>query len=318
LIFLKAGQMNENEMMQNDEISLFDLWGKLRDGWRYVVGGTLIGLVGAGAAIALIPPKYEAVAVIQVGQVGQLGQLGQVGQAGQTSSVPVEPATQAVERMKSPAFQMKVAKAAGVQEWVDALLRSTGATTKYLALQIVKATATPGPGGAPLIELRASAESAEVARKIAEATIGELAKRQLELARPTVEKMRLDLMIAKDNLASAEKELENIHRLVANVGVKDDRFSQLSLMTNLRVSKELEFFKQRQVIAALETALAVPYTQPAEVLEDIFVTDRPVSPRKKLLLALGLVGGMLAGVVLVFFVDAWRRARRERAGRTSA
>lgn len=31
--------MNENEMAQDDEISLFDLWEKLREGWHYVVGG---------------------------------------------------------------------------------------------------------------------------------------------------------------------------------------------------------------------------------------------------------------------------------------
>ena len=57
-------------MMQEDEINLFDLLDKLRSGWRYVAGGALIGLLGAGLAIAVIPPVYEAVAVIQVGQVG--------------------------------------------------------------------------------------------------------------------------------------------------------------------------------------------------------------------------------------------------------
>ena len=43
--------MNENEMMQDDEISLFDLWEKLRDGWRYVVGryGAWVGRRRRGA-----------------------------------------------------------------------------------------------------------------------------------------------------------------------------------------------------------------------------------------------------------------------------
>ena len=62
--------MNENEMMQDDEISLFDLWEKLREGWLAVVGGAVLGIAGAVLAIFLIPPKYEAVAVVQVGQVG--------------------------------------------------------------------------------------------------------------------------------------------------------------------------------------------------------------------------------------------------------
>jgi uncharacterized protein involved in exopolysaccharide biosynthesis len=290
--------MNKNELMKGDEISFFDLWDRLRSGWRHIIGGTLLGAVGAGLAITVLPSRYEAVAVVQVGQVGQVGQFGQ------NPSVPVEPVTQAIERMKSPAFQMKVARSTEVQAWADDLLRSEGATTKYITLQIVKATAA---SGTPLIELRAYGGSAEIARKIAEASIDELAKRQLELAKPAVDKMQLDLNIAKANLSSAEKEVESIHKLMANIVVKDDRFSQLSLMTDLRVKKEVEFFKLRQVISSLESALAVPFTQPAGAIEDIFVTDRQVSPKKALLLALGLTGGFLAGVMSVFLADAWRR-----------
>lgn len=298
--------MNEKEIVVNDEISLFDLWEKLRSGWRFVFGGTTLGVIGAGLSIAILPLNYEAVVVVQVAQVGQAGQVGQVGQ----TSVPVEPAVQAVERMKLPAFQMKVAKSAGVQEWVDDLARSAGATTKYISLQIVKATATPGPGGAPLIQLRANGETPGVARKIAEASISELAKRQLELAKPSIDKMQSDLKFAKANISSNEIELENINKLVANIVVRDDKFSQLSLMTDLRVKKELEIFKLRQVVSSLEAALTVPYTQPAEALEEIFVTDKPVSPKKSLILALGLISGLLVGVSSIFFIDAWQRAKK--------
>ena len=292
--------MNENEMMQDDEISLFDLWEKLQNGWRYVVGGAVIGLAGAGAALVVLPPKYEAVAVVQVGQV---------------ASFPVEPVTQAVERMKTPAFQTTVAQASGNQEWIDALQLSTNATGKYLSLQIVKATLG---GASPLIELKANAASPVDAKEIASATVKELAKRHSELARPLLEKMRLDLTLAKEKLASAERELEGINKLVATAGVKDERFTQLSLMTSLRIEKQAELFNQRQSIMALETALSVPATQPAQAIEAVFVMDKPVSPKKTLLLALGLIGGLLAGVVAVFFVDAWRRSKGERAGRAVA
>lgn len=304
--------MNVKNIVADDEISLYDICEKLRSGWRFVIGGAVLGGVGAGMALLILPPKFEAVVVVQVAQVGQVGQAGQAGLAGQTASVPVEPAAQAVERMKSPAFQMKVAKLAGVQEWVDDLARSAGATTKYITLQIVKATATPGPGGAPLIELRASGQSPEVAKKIAEASISELAKRQLELAKPSIDKMQLDLKFAKENLISIESELKNIHKLVTKIVVKDDSFSHLSLMTAIKGNKELELFKLHQVINSLESALAVPYTQPAEALEDIFVTDKPVSPKRGLFLALGLIGGLFSGVLFVFFVDAWRRAKQSR------
>ncbi len=67
--------MNENEMQQEDEVSLFDLWETLREGWKSVAGGAALGLSGAAVSIILLAPKYEAVAVVQVGQVGQVGQV---------------------------------------------------------------------------------------------------------------------------------------------------------------------------------------------------------------------------------------------------
>ena len=302
--------MNENEMVQDDEISLFDLWERLRAGWRYVAGGTAIGLLGAGLALALISPKYEAVAVVQVGQTGQVGQVAQVGLVGQVTTLPVEPTQLSVERMKTPTFQMAVAKGAGIDDWIDALRRSATAGSDYLSLQVSKATV--GQNAAPLMELRAKADSIENARKIAEVAIQELGKRQAEIAKPSIDRMQADLAIAKEKRQRAEEDLGSLSKLVAAAGIKDDRFTQLSLMNSLRLQKESELFFQRQLVAALEGALGPPATQPAKAIEPVFVSEKPISPKKALLLVLGLVGGLLAGVVAVFFVDAWRRAKRER------
>lgn len=296
--------MNENDLQQEREISLFDLWEILREGWKVLAGGTALGLAGAVLATVLIAPKYEALAVVQVGQVGGAGQQGQA------VALPVEPATQSIERMKTQAFQRKVAEAIGNQQWIDDLAMSSSATTKYISLQIVKATATPG--GAPLIELKAKASTPDLAYKIADAAIRELARRQADLARPMIDKMKEDLKIAKERLGSAERDLNAIGKLVSGAGVKDERFTQLSLLTDLRVQKESDVFRQRQAIAAIETALMPPFTQAAEPLEEVFVSDKPVAPKKTLLLSLGLVGGLVAGAMWVFVSNAWRRARTER------
>jgi uncharacterized protein involved in exopolysaccharide biosynthesis len=293
--------MNENEMVADDEISLFDLWEKLRNGWLAVVCCTVLGITGAVLAIFLIPPKYEAVALVQVGQVGQVGQVRVAGQ-------PVEPPVQAVERMKAPAFQRRVAEALGDQKWLHEVAR-IGAT-KDLALQVVKATV--GADQVPLIELRVSGNSPESALKKTQAVIAQLISIHGELAKPALNRMRTDLAITREKLTSAERDLESLNKLVAAAGVKDDRFTQLALMTSLRIQKEAETFNQRQMIMALETALEAPSTQAAKAIEEVFIADKPVSPKKSLLLVLGTIGGLLGGVLWVFIGDVWRRARKQK------
>ena len=69
--------MNEMQLVEDDETSLFDLWRRLREGWKVVLGMTALGIAAALSAIFMIPPKYEAVAVVQVGVVGQISQDGE-------------------------------------------------------------------------------------------------------------------------------------------------------------------------------------------------------------------------------------------------
>jgi LPS O-antigen subunit length determinant protein (WzzB/FepE family) len=302
--------MNEMQLVEDDETSLFDLWRRLREGWKVVLGMTALGIAAALSAIFMIPPKYEAVAVVQVGVVGQISQIGQAGQI-KVNGVPVETPIQTVERVKTPAFQSRVAEVLGDQQWLGDIVQSNSGQTKDLALQVIKATT--GPDQVPLIELRASSSTRETAQKKAEAVIGQLSKVHAELAQPAVARMRADLAISREKLASAERDLESLTKLGSSASVKDDRFTQLALVTSLRIQKEADTFNQRQMILALETALAAPATQPVKAIEPVFVADRPVSPKKTLLLALGLVGGLLVGVMWVFVADAWKRARECRS-----
>lgn len=316
--------MNQIQRAPNREMTAFDLWQKLRAGWRHVVGGAAIGLLVAGLAIMRAQPQYEAVAIVQVGQIGQIGPIGQTqgplshGPLSLAPSLPVEPPANAVERIKTAAFQSSVAERLGNHTWLDALRGASGATTRFLSAQVLKATVDPRGLSLSLIELKATGDSVESARKTAEEAVSELARRHSVIAKPLTDKMREDLAIARTKLASAEKEAEGLNKLLTNVGVKDDRFTQLSLMTSLRLHKEAEFLNQRQMISLLDTALSPPATQPSQAIELVFVSDKPVSPKRGLLLALGLIGGLFAGVVSMFASDAWRRARVERLTRTAS
>jgi uncharacterized protein involved in exopolysaccharide biosynthesis len=289
--------MNEDELVQEKVITLWDLWGKLRAGWRYVAGGTALGLLAAGLAIGVMAPKYIAVALVQVGQVGQVGE---------SSSVPAEPVTQAIERLKTRAFQMNVAQHLGLQNWLDELLGPVGATSAFMTVQVDKTTAA---APMPLIELKVTASSAESARKVVDAVLVGLAKKHAEILEPTVNRLKDDLALAKERRQQAETDLATLEKIADAAAIRDDRFTQLALMTSLSLQKRLELFQQRQLIAQLDTALAFPATQQVRLLDGAFVSDKPVSPKKGLLFALGFGGGLLVGVAAAFVADSWRRRR---------
>jgi hypothetical protein len=297
--------MNENEMLQEDEISLFDLWEKLREGWLVVVGGTVLGIAGALLAIFLIPPKYEAVAIIQIGLIGSPGKEIQG-----ANSVAVEPPSQAVERMKTPVFQIKAANAADDQEWLENISRVGMGGTDDLRLQVIKGTVAQGQ--TPLVELRATGRTPEVAKKKAEVSIACLASVHADMAAPSLAKMNAELKLLKEKLVISESESVKLSKMASTTGGLEERLSPMVLLNNVRGLKDAEL---RQNILALEMALSIPATQPTKAIEETYVSARPVAPKKSLLLALGTIGGLLAGILRVFVADAWRRAKTAREGR---
>lgn len=275
--------MNEKELLQDDEISLLDLLEALKEGWRWLVGWAVLGGIGAGIFLVLSTPQYEAIALVQVGQI---------------SGQPVEPPVQAAERIKSSGFQFKVAEALGDVAWQDRLRRGTGKAT--LSVQVIKNS----PG---LMELKALGDSVPSAQKIAEVTLFELAKKHAELAAPTLARIKGDLAIVQEKLVKAEAELGMLLKSISSVSVRDDRFTQLSLMASLHEQKNWEIFSLRQQILQLNASLGEPSTQPARAIESVFVPERPVSPKRGLVLALGLVGGLIFGGISLFVRNALKK-----------
>jgi uncharacterized protein involved in exopolysaccharide biosynthesis len=215
--------------------------------------------------------------------------------------------------MKTPAFQRKAATVAGDQAWQENLTAAGSAGTDDLRPQVIKGTIAQGQ--TPLVELRAIGNTPEAATRKAEVSIAQLASAHAEMAAPPLAKMQAELRVLKEKLAIAESESARLNKMALATGGLEERLSPMALMDSVRGLKQAEL---RQSILGLETALGVPATQPTKAIEEVFVSAKPVSPKKSLLLALGLIGGLLAGMVSVFFVDAWRRARTQRLNSTSA
>lgn len=288
--------MNQGEPMADDEISLFELFEQLRNGWRTVAGGLLVGVLGAGAAIALLPAQYQASTLIEVGQIGQVSAAG----PGAPVSVGLEAPAVTVERMKSPPFVLEVAQQSGI-EVADA----TDAA-RHLSATLQR--------NAPLIEVRTTGASRDEAIRLAESAIKLLHDKHMQLFEPRVKQLRSELDVTREKLGIVESELAVVDKTMAEAGRQGARAAALpyELLTSLRVQKATEAISLRQAIVGYNAALLPPATRPTDTVEGVYASRRPVSPRKALLLALGAVGGLLAGTLLVFLANGWRNAQRER------
>ena len=280
--------MNENQLVQDDEISLFDLWQSLQDGWRYIVGGATVGVLGASLTIAQISPKYEAISVLQIGKI---------------AGSPIEDAATTLERLKSSAFALELAQLTKNQILLDRVA-SGGLHNDIIKAQLVKGTS--------LIEVRTTGDSPEKANEINLSLLKLLVSRHTEISAPLLQKIQGDLLLAKEKMNLAEAELSEVTKVSSAAIPLDQRFSQISLMTSLRLQKQSELYVLKQTMAALELSLVKPSTQPSAAIEAVFSPDKAVSPKKSLLMALGLVGGLLLGVMSVFIRDAWCRAKNRR------
>lgn len=82
-------QAKMNKPQVDDEISLWDIVNFLKEGWCWLAGGMLVGLVCAVTYLAVTPQQYEAQALFQGARV-----LG----------LELEGSAQLIERLKFPTF----------------------------------------------------------------------------------------------------------------------------------------------------------------------------------------------------------------------
>lgn len=272
-----------------DEINLFELVEILKNEWKIWVGTTLIGALLASLLVFILPPKYEASAIVRVGQVGLVGQVGQVGQ-GITGATMIETLPDVVERIQSPAFRRAVAdkllgKNAGQEEVAQVMGRLKASPPKVLK-------------GTNLVEINATGQTPDEAPKTAQAILDNLMERHSPLFDQAVEQLKTRLAESAQYLASFEKDQ------LAGVAATQRQEAAFVQLAQLAESSRYASLRNQQF--AIENALLPLNTRPTQAVEAISVSDHPVSPKKPLILVLGALAGVLVGGLLVFFRRAWQ------------
>lgn len=278
--------MHEKCTKSDDEISVYTLLERIRNGWKTIILGVTLGMAAAYASVITTAPKYEAVALLQGGQVAmwqpppiQLIEL----------SAQIESSAQVVERIRTAAFQARVFQKAAAQGRIFA--------------QVIKSTSTDR---SPLIELKILADTPDHLTKIGETVVAELVNVQEQIFRTRIKLLENEIRLLEERVVRAESELDNISRQVNRAGGQAT-VERMTILAALRARHVEEISMLRGQALAAKAALSS--THQARTIEP-FTVAGPLSSNARLMLLVGALSGLIAGCFLVLAVHTWRREKQ--------
>lgn len=276
-------------MNDEDEIDLWELFEQIKSGWLWWMAGACIGLAGAIGYLFVVPPQYEATAVVQPATIG-------VGSSGGLTKVPVEPIVQTLERLKLPTFYSKDAvKTCQVDHAKD--------LTTDIKSSVIK--------GNTLLMLKFRAESVAVAESCLTEVVDLLVASQDKAALPLIKELQQQRALTQKQIIELEKFLAQYDKSLTQTPAAPDIISLLFLTAE---SKRDELLNLQKLYNDQRTMLTEPLTQRLSVLEDIYTSDRPVFPKKSLTVLIGLMGGFFVGLLALFVHRSFRRRFMTKAG----
>lgn len=268
--FRAMNQVTKTHEANDDEINLWELIGHLKSGWRWVVGGGLVGLACAAGFLTLTASKYEASAIIQPATI-----------VIDSKAATVEPVALTVERLNFATF------------YDEALVNACQAESATALAESVQAAVVRGDS---LISISYRAKTVDAAQLCVSNIINKLTKIQADAAKPLLHQMESQLAVTKQRIEELEQFL-----------VQHEK--PLAATTNAAVFvmlKQGELTELREMYNSQQIQLTEPLTRPMQLLAPIYSPENAVSPKKLITVVLGSMVGLFAGLLALFINRSWR------------
>jgi uncharacterized protein involved in exopolysaccharide biosynthesis len=259
----------------DDEISPLELLEHLKSGWKWIAHGGAAGLASAILLAVLIPAQYEATAVVQPATIGMIG----------ATPMAVEPVAQTIERLKLVAF------------YSDDIVKACDADSAKDLAEDLKVYLVRNNN---LMSISYRAESATLAKACISKIVTQITQTQTTLVAQLIKELH-------DQQSSIKRQIDDAERFFAVTEQRTKSSPSLSGLDALLVLKREELLKLQKHYRELRIQMTEPLTQPAKLLEPIYVPEKPVAPKKLMVIASGLTGGMLIGLMAFFANRSWYR-----------
>ncbi len=263
------------------DISLWDVIDFLKQGWRWLVGGGIVGLICSAGFVLVSSIQYEATAVIQPARVGV-----PTGATVAMKGAEVEPLLQTLERLKVASF------------FTPELVRVCEMTSAQALASSVKASSVKGNS---LIQISYRSQSVAQAEACMQAIVAQLRNTQAMIAAPIVQLQEKQLEASRQLLAEAKELQIQIKRRMASSLEK----TALLILDDLLRQEEISRLQKQVLEQSIQ--LSAPVTQSMQLLEPITV----VAQKKLPMLAVGPFAGLLIGGLIFFVRCRWGLAHKQ-------
>jgi hypothetical protein len=253
-------------------------WAFFRANWKRILLGMATGLAIAGLAFALVVPRWEASALIQIGKVGD---------AGGANATPIELTDNVAARLLLPAFVKTAVERAGHPDMLSPLLPKIYNGNGWLNVYMVNAET---------ISVKLQAPSALLAQQLTEGVVAELMDEHARLMEPRVHFAQESLSALQRLVSQEEKTAEELAKRLAQTSGKQgmDDSVMPSLISNSSLGQD-----RYQTMLVVES-LMEPVSRPTRMLGQVEVLGRPAFPRVSRFAALGvMIGFVLTGALLL-------------------
>jgi LPS O-antigen subunit length determinant protein (WzzB/FepE family) len=255
------------------EISLIDILRFLKSAYKAIAIFGLIGIALSIAYLAITPNQYEASVQITMAQIGatnnnnnnNISPLG----------VNIEEPALLILRLSSPtSFTPEAIAACGLQDQSNASL----ALSKSIKL-------TPAKGVASVVELKTFGLSPQSAQACALGVFDLIKTTQTQIVAPYIEE-------AKIKLADYEDRLQKAKDLVT----RSDKSGSAMSASYLSTRDEIRYLLDE--ITALKNVVTSNQNRSTRMVAPIYASDAPIGPKKRIVLATGLFGGLFLGLLI--------------------
>ena len=270
---------NQNNVLDGEsEISLIDILRFLKSAYKMIAISAVAGLLISVAYLVVTPNQYEAVAQIAMAQIGAANNNNNINPLG----VNIEEPSLLISRLSSPtSFTPRALSDCGVGDGAS--------RAAYLAKSIKLA---PTKGVANIVELKAFGKSPEEASACA-LSIFELIKvTQAQIVAPYIADAKVML---DDDIARVAKAKDLVS--------KADKSGSAMGAAYLSTRDEIRFLLDE--ITSLKNVVTSSQSRATRLIAPIYASDTPIAPKKRMVLAAGLFGGLFLGLLLALARQMW-------------